>query len=415
MGIAVRADGLYDRGMNYFSFIRSQYRFLLFGFLMMGLSNYGQTFFIALYSGEIRAAFDLSNAGFGALYSAMTLLSAVAMVYSGRLIDAWSLPRFTTFVLIGLAAGCVMMGLATHIVWLALALFMLRHFGQALSSHTGMTAISRAYDKNRGQAVSLIQLGYAGFEGFFPLMAVGLIAWLGWQQSWSVYAIALVLIAVPAQLVLSRAAPPHADTEIEDATQIPQADRRAVLRDKRFYMVLPLYMASPFLLTGMFFHQVQLADARGWDLTLLAGAFSLYAGLKIITSLVTGPLVDTYSARRILPFMALPLLLGLWLIVVRDNPFGALTPFFYMGLLGVHLGMAGPVSGGLWPELFGTKHLGAIRSMTTPIMVASTAASPVLFGLLLDGDVSFAQLAFMSMIYVVTAAMLAFLGLRDKL
>ena len=400
--------------MSYFAFIRSQYRFLLFGFFMMGLSNYGQTFFIALYSAEIRTAFDLSNAGFGALYSAMTLLSAGVMVYSGRLIDEWSLSRFTVFVLLGLAAGCVVMGLANHIVWLAVALFMLRHFGQALSSHTGMTAIGRAYDANRGQAVSLIQLGYAGFEGFFPLMAVAMIAWLGWQQSWWVYAIILVLIAVPLQLTLSRTGPQAVIDEAEQG-DMPQADRRAVLRDKRFYMVLPLYMASPFLLTGMFFHQVQLADARGWDLAVLAAAFSLYAGLKIVTSLVTGPMVDRYSARRILPIMAIPLLLGLWLILLPDNIVGAVTtPFVYMGLLGVHLGMAGPVSGGLWPELFGTKNLGAIRSMTSPIMVASTAASPILFGVLLDANISFEQLAGISMAYVVAAAMLAFLGLRDK-
>ena len=95
--------------MNYFTFIGSHYRFLLFGFLMMGLSNFGQTFFIALYSNEIRAYFDLSNAGFGGIYSAMTLLSAAVMVYSGRFIDDWPLARFTLFVLGGLALGCVVM------------------------------------------------------------------------------------------------------------------------------------------------------------------------------------------------------------------------------------------------------------------------------------------------------------------
>ena len=129
--------------MNYFAFIRAHYRFLLFGFLMMGLSNFGQTFFIALYSNEIRAMFELSNAGFGGLYSAMTLLSAFVMVVSGRLIDDWSLQRFTLFVLLGLAIGCLLMGLSQHITALALALFLLRHFGQGLSSHTGMTTAGR--------------------------------------------------------------------------------------------------------------------------------------------------------------------------------------------------------------------------------------------------------------------------------
>ena len=106
---------------------------------MMGLSNFGQTFFIALYSNEIRGLFGLSNAGFGGLYSAMTLLSAAVMLYSGRFIDAWPLRRFTLFVLGGLAAGCLIMASAQHMIALAGALFLLRHFGQGLSSHTGMT------------------------------------------------------------------------------------------------------------------------------------------------------------------------------------------------------------------------------------------------------------------------------------
>ena len=139
--------------MNYFAFIRAHYLFLLFGFLMMGLSNFGQTFFIALYSNEIRALFNLSNAGFGGLYSTMTLLSAAVMLYSGRFIDAWPLRRFTLFVLGGLALGCLIMASAQHIITLAAALFLLRHFGQGLSSHTGMTTAGRSFAANRGQAV----------------------------------------------------------------------------------------------------------------------------------------------------------------------------------------------------------------------------------------------------------------------
>jgi len=70
--------------MGYFSFIRAEYRFLLFGFLMMGLSNFGQTFFIALYSAYFRETFALTNTQFGGIYSAVTLASAVCLLYSGQ-------------------------------------------------------------------------------------------------------------------------------------------------------------------------------------------------------------------------------------------------------------------------------------------------------------------------------------------
>jgi MFS family permease len=401
--------------MSYFSFIAAHYRFLLFGFFMMGLSNFGQTFFIALYSHEIRAAYDLSNAGFGGLYSAMTLLSAFVMVVSGRYIDRWPLWRFTLFVLTGLAIGCVVMGLGQHIFILALALFLLRHFGQGLSSHTGMTTAGRSFDKNRGQAVSLVQLGYAGFEGFFPLMAVALIAWVGWQESWLVFAAVLLLLAVPMQLALSRAEPKQTASEDMEDAPAPSSDRGDVLRDRRFYMVLPLYLAPPFFLTGMFFHQVQLAEARAWSLEALAAAFTLYAFAKVTISLLSGPSIDRFSALRILPFTAVPLLLAFALLLFSENLFGGWTPFVYMGLIGINLGMAGPVSGGLWPELFGTAHLGAIRSLTSPIVITSTAAAPVMFGAAIDAGVRFDALSLIAIGFIVFAAALAFWVPKDKL
>ncbi len=399
--------------MNYFSFIRAHFRFLLFGFLMMGLSNFGQTFFIALYSNEIRALFDLSNAGFGGLYSAMTLLSAFIMVMSGRLIDNWSLEKFTLFVLVGLAVGCLIMGFSQHIIALALALFMLRHFGQGLSSHTGMTTAGRSFDANRGQAVSLVQLGYASFEGFFPLMAVALIALVGWQESWFVFAAILLIAALPVQLFLSRAEPKKI-SETKDEADV-SSDRSDVLRDRRFYMVLPLYLAPPFFLTGMFFHQVQLAAARDWPLAALAAAFTLYALAKVLVSLLTGPTIDRYSALRVLPFTSVPLVFAFSILLLQGDAFGNLTPFIYMGLIGINLGMAGPVSGGLWPELFGTAHLGAIRSLTSPIVIMSTAAAPVLFGLAIDMGIGFEAIALSAIGFILAAALLAFWVPADKL
>lgn len=400
--------------MNYFSFIGAHYRFLLFGFLMMGLSNFGQTFFIALYSNEIRTMFDLSNAGFGGLYSAATLASALAMVINGRFIDDWPLRRYTLFVLGGLTLGCVAMGLAAHVAVLFLALFMLRHFGQGLSSHTAMTSAGRAFDKNRGQAVSLVQLGYAGFESFFPIMAVTAIALIGWQQSWFLYAALLLVVAIPLQIVLVGYEPRRAIPADEDGSE-PGADRATMLRDKRFYMVLPLYLAPPFFLTGLFFHQVQMAAARGWAIETLAAAFTLYAFIKVASSLATGPLVDRFTALRLLPFSVVPLVAAFWLLTLPDNLFGAATPFIYMGLIGLNLGMVGPISGGLWPELFGTAHLGAIRSLTAPIVIAATAAAPVLFGLAVDMNISFSAIGLSGIIFLIGSALLAFSVPADKL
>ena len=397
--------------MGYFFFIRAEYRFLLFGFLMMGLSNFGQTFFIALYSAYFRETFALTNTQFGGIYSAVTLASAVCLLYSGKLIDRWRLSVFAGATLIGLALACLVIFMANELWMLALGLFMLRQFGQGLSSHTGMTATSRAYEKNRGRATALVQLGYAGFEGFFPVMAITLMALFGWQQSWLVFGVFLALVALPLLVFLSRFEPLPKET----AGDVPTAsvDRAQVLRDRRFYLVLPLYVAPPFLLTGMFFHQIVLADERGWSLALLAGAFSLYAGMKIAASLVSGIVVDRITALRALPFSAIPLILAFASLLLPPDTFGIYAPFVYLGLCGLNLGMIGPVSGGLWPELFGTGHLGAIRSLTSPIAIFATAAAPVLFGAVIDAGLDFHAIAFGCVGFVSLAALFAFAAGRD--
>ncbi|MFW2436607.1 MAG: MFS transporter [Parvibaculales bacterium] len=401
--------------MTYFNFLRRHAGFLFFGFSMMGLSNFGQTFFISLYSAEIKASFDLSNTSFGALYSSVTLLSGLALLYSGRLIDHWSLPRFTALTLLGSAIGCFFMGLAENIIALAIALFLLRHFGQGLSSHTGMTAISRAFTAQRGRAVAFIQLGYATSEGILPLLLVAVLMWVGWQQSWLLAGSFLLLLALPVQVYLSRLSPELQAEEAATGKGAIIAGRREVLRDMRFYMLLPLYTSSPFLITGMFFHQVQLAQAYSWSLTALASAFAFYAATKIITSLIFGALIDRYTSLRLFPFAFVPLALGFVVLLLPAFIPPSIAPFIYLIFIGVNLGMAAPLSGALWPELFGTKNLGAIRSMTTAIVIFSTAAAPVLFSALLDMGIGFGAISSACIAYLIVCGGLAFLASRITL
>ena len=56
----------------------------------------------------------------------------------------------------------------------------------------------------------------------------------------------------------------------------------------------------------------------------------------------------------------------------------------YLVLTGLSTGMTHTLVSALWPDLYGRRHLGAIRAMTTAIAVFATAASPVLLGYLFD-------------------------------
>lgn len=65
---------------GYLRFIRENLPFLGTGFLLSFLSSFGQTFFIAIFGGEIREAYGLTNGDWGLIYMVGTGASAVVMV-----------------------------------------------------------------------------------------------------------------------------------------------------------------------------------------------------------------------------------------------------------------------------------------------------------------------------------------------
>lgn len=391
--------------MNYLRFILDNRRFLGFGLLLAFASSFGQTFFIALFGAEIRTAFGLSHGGFGTIYSLATLTSALALVWLGRKIDDLDLRLYSALVCVGVVGACFLMGMAASVVLLALAIFLLRLTGQGLLGHTAATSMARYFGGQRGKAVSIASVGHSAGEALLPLPAVLLIGALGWREAWLVIGAVLALVLVPLVLWLlkghgerHRRLLEGADQGATDAmTTIRHWSRREVLGDPWFYKVLPAVLAPPFILTGLFFHQVHLAEVKGWSLTWLASCFVGFATATVAASLLSGWLVDRLGARRLLPYYLLPLGLALLLLAILDHPAVALS---YLVLAGFTSGASFAIVGALWAEAYGVIYLGAIRALVSALIVFSTALSPAVLGWLIDLDVSIETVTAMGLGYV---------------
>ena len=55
-----------------------------------------------------------------------------------------------------------------------------------------------------------------------------------------------------------------------------------------------------------------------------------------------------------------------------------------MAFVGISYGLAQPLFGALWPEIYGLKHLGGIRSIVLAMGVLMTALGPGVTGVLID-------------------------------
>ena len=69
--------------MTFLTFLRENARWLGAGALLSFLSSFGQTYFIAIFAGEIRAEFGLSHGQWGGIYALGTGASAVLMLWAG--------------------------------------------------------------------------------------------------------------------------------------------------------------------------------------------------------------------------------------------------------------------------------------------------------------------------------------------
>ncbi len=299
---------------DYFRFIGANRRLLAFGFLMTAFSGFGQTFFVGVFGGELRAEFDLSHGAFGFIYSLATLANALCFVWAGRRIDHVELRLYVALTGGLYVAACLLLALMPPLAWLLVIAFtLLRLSGQGLMSHIGGATMARYIRQGRGTAVSVSNLGFPAAQALLPPAGVALMAALGWRGTWLVIAALLAAVVLPLALWLLRG---HGERERQfqrdRATATADGGERdwllsEVLRDPHFYLVVPTIAFTPFLVTGVFFHQAHVATLKGWPQGLFATAFVAYAAASLVGMLLSRPLIDRVGARRLVAFLLAPL------------------------------------------------------------------------------------------------------------
>ena len=395
--------------MSLREFLFSSPRFLTFGFLAAFLSSFGQTFFIALSSADIRAEFGLGHADFGLIYACGTIASAVLLIWAGRKIDDVDLRLYTFLVCAGLGCACLAMSGVGSAFWLIPVVFALRFTGQGLMSHVALVSMARYYDAHRGKALSVASMGFPAGEALFPTLAVAVIAVIGWRQMWLGAGTILLVIVIPLILWLLKG---HAERHHRFAGQSDGVvgvttgggwTRARVIRDPAFYVVMPSYLAMPFISTGFFFHQIHLSESKGWDIALFASFFVIYAMAQTTSAMASGLLVDRIGALRLMRVYLMPALGGLLLLASFDAPWAGAV---FMALMGLTSGAVSVAHGAIWAEIYGVAHLGAIKALGTALMVFSSALSPPVMGLVIDAGGDMNLIALCSALFIVGAAAL---------
>lgn len=384
-------------------------------------SSLGQTYFIGLFGGDIRIDLGLSHGAFGAVYSIATLVSAVVLLWSGTLIDKLPLTQLVYLLIAGLALGCVLISISVGVVTLFISILILRHFGQGLMGMAGATTVVRYLDEQRGKANAISGIGYSVSEAILPSIVIAQLAIMSWRHSWMIWALLLLAVMpIAMRWVLKDHDQRHAqylhqisqaETE-SDATATRHWTRSEVLRDTVFYLFLPALLAQPLLFTGFIFHQVYLVDSKGWSIEMWGALYIVYAAVAAAVKLIAGLLVDRFGAIRLAPLICLPFGLGLFFLAISDSSVVALL---FMVLVAISIGAYSTISSPFYAEMYGSLHLGSIKSVVAASMVLSSAIAPVLIGWGIDIGITVEAMALVATLYTVIAALLAGYAVRTHL
>ena len=382
-------------------------KLLFYGFFIVFFASYGQTFFISLYNTEIKSNYGLSDGQFGLVYSIGTLASSFFLIGFAKLIDSIDLRIYTFVVSLGLSLACLCMFISyKSVFFLIFIIFALRFFGQGAMSHAGETTMARYFGSNRGKALSISTLGGMIGVMLLPSVAVELKEVFGWRIVWLFSSLSILFIFIPLIFILLKNQDYRHKNFKNSIKNLPNQKKwrtKDVIFDKKFYIYLPISIATPFISTGLTFHQIFIITEKGWTIKMLANGFVFLGIFSILGLMFGGPIVDKYNTKKVVYFNLVPLFLGILILNFFDHSFYIII---YMSFLGISLGIGTPFIGALWAELYGLESLGTVKAFLHALMVFFSALSPVVFGYMIDMNLNIFSLSLLSILIILFSTFL---------
>ena len=388
---------------------------IIFGFIFTFFSSFGQSFFLGIFNSSIRNELSITHGQFGSIYASATLTSSFILIWLGKKIDDISISKFAFLVILLLAFSCFFFSKISTVPILFIAILLMRFSGQGMMSHTATTTISRFFTKSRGKALSTGWFGLSTAEFILPVLMIYLLSIIDWKNIWLIISICILIFLPITSYFLTKDlnfdSREKSDNETSTDRNYKQWKREEVIKDYRFYILCANMLAMPSIATGTFVYQSFILSSKNWGPYIIAQSFMVYSILSVLTLILSGFLIDKFTSRKILIFMNIPLFFAAVVLFSSNQPFSS---FILFGLIGISNGLCNVLGSSTWAEIYGVKHIGSIKALTTALMVFATASGTAIFGVLIDKGYSIEQISLFSLGYISISIVSLFL-IREKL
>ena len=248
--------------------------------------------------------------------------------------------------------------------------------------------VANWFTDNRGFATGAAMMGSSVGTILMPLLAAHLLSARGVSFTYEVLSTLALLNIIPLFAIVRTRPGDTRSSVSETAQSLPGLEVGQALKTSSFWL---LALIQTLLLggeAGVFFHLGSFLAGAGFSPQQTAMVYSGTAVAGIFGMMLIGALADRFTARRVLPFVILPLAAS---VIVLLGSHGT-NPILWVCGYVILYGLAGGVAVSLTPvvlvEALGLRRFGSLSGLVGLVATAGTGG-PLLVGALYDATSSY--------------------------
>ncbi len=358
---------------------------------------------IGVFLKPITEDFGWSRSTIAGAVAIGTLAGGFVAVGVGPIIDRfgarWIL--FISFLAAGLAS--IAIGHINALWQLYAAIFVSRVALQGVINLTNQTVVAKWFVKSRGRAMAIANLGQRIGGGVIPFVAQQIILLSNWRTasiSVGVFVMGLTLVPVatwlrrqPQDMGLQPDGIPLAATDDDLPKASVRTERNFTLqeavRSRPFWIITAALCLTNFVNTGINFNLIAHMTDSGLSNGQAATIVLIWALIGVPGTFYTGLLAEKHSLRSMMILLTFGVASGILLFInINNMAIGVLFAVIHGGCFAGSL----LILQILLADYYGSKSLGALRGVTTPMQMAANASGPISAALVFDTTGSYSPI-----------------------
>jgi MFS family permease len=389
------------------------------GALSLFFSGPGQTYANSVFIDFYIMDFNWERSLVSGIYSGATLAAGLLLFFVGSTIDKFGQRRVSLTVSVLLAGACIWNSFVVSPWMLFVGFFLIRLLGQGSMTLLPNTLIPQWFIQKRGRAFSFMMLGGFASSTLFPPLNAWLITSFGWETTWRILGCAILIIFVPLVFFFMKNKPEDIGLKPDNAGNTPEISASASMtkdiswtlreaaRTRQFWLLLLCVGIPAMINTGLTFHLVSIMTTSGLGIGTAAFVLSLMAAVGFPITMLAGFVLEKVKVHFVFAFVFAGQFIFIIVLIFTES-------FTMAVIFGLIWGMTGGIEriciSIVFPDYFGRRHIGKIKSIATTVMVIGSAFGPLPFGIAYDIFGSYQEILLLSLVFPVLGAAACFLS-----